>query len=63
MTSDQMEFGDVGKTQAQFHAMTNGTAADWVVISEAVVEFGRELPERILAHLRHSQWRFRLICR
>jgi predicted HD phosphohydrolase len=32
--------------------MTEGTAEDWARIAEASAEFGRALPERIIAHLK-----------
>ena len=37
--------------RAKFHAMTEGTPEDWGVIAAASVEFGRELPTRLIAHL------------
>ena len=38
--------------RAQFHAMTESTQADWMAVSEAGKPFARELPDRLLAHLR-----------
>ena len=38
--------------QAKFHAMVDGTPDDWAAISQASAEFGRALPERIVAHLK-----------
>jgi predicted HD phosphohydrolase len=35
-----------------FHAMMDGTAEDWAVIAGHAAEFGRALPQRILAHLK-----------
>jgi predicted HD phosphohydrolase len=40
------------EARAQFHAMVNGTADDWSKIASATREFGRELPDRVLAHLK-----------
>jgi predicted HD phosphohydrolase len=37
--------------RAQFHAMTDGTQADWAKIAMAAVPFNKELPNRVLAHL------------
>jgi predicted HD phosphohydrolase len=37
--------------RAQFHAMVDGTPQDWAIIAGASVEFGRELPTRLVAHL------------
>ena len=41
--------------QARFHAMTEGTPEDWRAIAMASVEFGRGLPDRLLAHLKLLQ--------
>lgn len=38
--------------RASFHAMTEGTAADWAIIGANSLEFTAALPDRILAHLR-----------
>ncbi|HEX7758494.1 MAG TPA: HD domain-containing protein [Caulobacteraceae bacterium] len=46
-----MADGDI-QPQARFHAMTQGTAADWMAISAAGAPYRRELPDRMLAHLR-----------
>lgn len=40
-----------GEDQAQFHAMTEGTAEDWGVISKHAAVFGKGLPQRLVAHL------------
>ncbi|MBI1407541.1 MAG: HD domain-containing protein [Caulobacter sp.] len=40
------------EARAKFHAMTEGTAEDWGIIAAASAEFGRKLPERIIAHLK-----------
>jgi predicted HD phosphohydrolase len=37
--------------QASFHAMTEGTPEDWQAIAAANQEFGKGLPDRLLAHL------------
>ena len=37
---------------AQFHAMTEGTAEDWAIISRSLEPFARELPTRVLSHLK-----------
>jgi predicted HD phosphohydrolase len=39
-------------TRARFHAMTEGTKEDWAIIASHAWAFTRDLPERILAHLR-----------
>ena len=41
--------------RAQFHAMTQGTQEDWAKIAIAAVGFNRELPDRVLAHLKMLQ--------
>ena len=41
--------------QAKFHAMTEGTPEDWRAIAMASAEFGRGLPDRLLAHLKLLQ--------
>jgi len=38
--------------RAKFHAMTEGTQEDWMAIVKAAGPFNRELPDRLLAHLR-----------
>ena len=38
--------------RAQFHAMVDGTQEDWMKIAAASVAFNRELPGRVLAHLK-----------
>ncbi|TVP89430.1 MAG: HD domain-containing protein [Pseudomonadaceae bacterium] len=38
--------------QAAFTAMQEGTAEDWQIISTHFREFARELPDRILSHLK-----------
>ena len=38
--------------QAKFHAMTEGTQEDWMAIVRGNGPFTRELPDRMLAHLR-----------
>lgn len=38
--------------RAQFHAMMNGTQEDWAKIAVASQGFNRELPNRVLAHLK-----------
>lgn len=37
---------------ATFHAMAEGTADDWAAIARASAPFARELPDRLLAHLK-----------
>jgi predicted HD phosphohydrolase len=39
------------EARASFHAMTEGTAEDWQAIAKASAEFGKALPDRLLAHL------------
>jgi predicted HD phosphohydrolase len=46
-----MADGDT-QPQAQFHAMTQGTQADWMAIGAAGAPYRQELPDRMLAHLR-----------
>jgi predicted HD phosphohydrolase len=38
--------------RAQFHAMTEGTQEDWAKIFVAAQDFNRELPNRVLGHLK-----------
>jgi len=38
--------------RAQFHAMTGGTQEDWAKIAVAAMSFNKDLPSRVLAHLR-----------
>ena len=38
--------------RAQFTAMANGTQEDWSKIAQASVGFNRDLPNRVLAHLK-----------
>src|SRR5205085_11611510 len=38
--------------RAQFHAMVEGTREDWTRIATAAQGFNRELPDRVLAHLK-----------
>ncbi|HUO90060.1 MAG TPA: HD domain-containing protein [Rhizomicrobium sp.] len=38
--------------RAQFRAMSEGTQEDWMKIAAASVAFNRELPNRVLAHLK-----------
>lgn len=45
------DFQPRAQERAKFHAMIDGTPEDWSVIAEASVEFGRELPTRLIAHL------------
>ena len=37
--------------RAKFHAMVDGTAEDWGIIANASMEFGRDLPKRLVDHL------------
>jgi predicted HD phosphohydrolase len=37
--------------RAKFHAMVDGTPEDWGIIAGASIEFGRELPTRLISHL------------
>jgi predicted HD phosphohydrolase len=43
------------EARAKFHAMTEGTAEDWAIIAKASTEFGRDLPTRLIAHLKLLQ--------
>ena len=38
--------------RAAFHAMTEGTKADWDIIASVAAEFDQALPDRALDHLR-----------
>lgn len=38
--------------RAQFHAMAEGTQEDWMKIAAAAAGFNRELPSRVIAHLK-----------
>lgn len=38
--------------RAKFHAMIDGDQADWTIIGRATNEFGRQLPERVITHLK-----------
>jgi predicted HD phosphohydrolase len=38
--------------RAQFHAMAQGTQEDWMKIASASAEFNRDLPNRVLTHLK-----------
>ncbi len=40
------------RARAGFRAMTQGTKEDWTVIAGHAAAFNRELPDRVLAHLR-----------
>ena len=42
----------VDAPRAKFHAMEEGTQEDWQVIGAALGEFGPQLPDRVLAHMR-----------
>ena len=37
--------------RAKFHAMVDGTAEDWGIIANASMEFGRDLPKRLISHM------------
>src|SRR4051812_19495002 len=39
------------EARAQFHAMTESTQDDWMIISKAAMHFSSELPQRLEAHL------------
>lgn len=42
----------MGEQRATFHAMQEGTAEDWNIISSHFKSFAGELPDRIMAHLK-----------
>ena len=44
--------GAMAMTKANFHAMTEGTQADWAAIGAAAAPFTRALPDRLLASLK-----------
>jgi len=37
---------------AKFHAMTEGTAEDWAIIGKSMAPFVKDLPNRVLSHLK-----------
>lgn len=41
--------------RAKFHAMVDGTPQDWAIIANASSEFGRDLPKRLVSHLKLLQ--------
>ena len=41
--------------RAQFHAMSESTAEDWAKIQAATIRFNRELPKRVIAHLKQLE--------
>jgi hypothetical protein len=41
--------------RAKFHAMVDGTPQDWAIIANASMEFGRDLPWRLISHLKLLQ--------
>jgi len=43
---------ETANARATFTSMEHGTVEDWAAISTSFVEFSRQLPERVLAHLR-----------
>ena len=38
--------------RAQFHAMAQGTQEDWTKIVSQMIPFNRDLPNRVIAHLK-----------
>lgn len=44
--------GHSDEARAKFHAMIDGDQADWTIIGRATNEFGKKLPERVIAHLK-----------
>jgi len=40
------------ESRAQFTAMTEGTAEDWKIISDHYREFSKDLPNRVIEHLK-----------
>jgi predicted HD phosphohydrolase len=44
--------GHSEEARAKFHAMVEGDRDDWMIIGRATNEFGKKLPERVIAHLR-----------
>jgi predicted HD phosphohydrolase len=47
-----MADGESQMERAKFHAMEDGTQEDWKIINKAVLPFIKELPDRVLAHLK-----------
>lgn len=41
-----------GEARAKFHAMSEGTREDWMIIGKASQEFSLGLPSRVLTHLK-----------
>lgn len=47
-----MSDGDMGQDRAQFTAMTEGTQEDWMTIAGHFRDFAKDLPARVLTHLK-----------
>ncbi len=43
---------DATHARAQYHAMSEGTAEDWAIIAREMGAFAKDLPNRIVAHLK-----------
>jgi predicted HD phosphohydrolase len=41
----------MSEDRAKFHAMTEGTQQDWMIIASNALAFHQKLPDRVLAHL------------
>ena len=54
MADGEVKTGEM-EAKAQFHAMTEGTPDDWAAIAKASAGFARELPDRLIAHLKLLQ--------
>jgi predicted HD phosphohydrolase len=50
-----MAVQDVRDNRAQFHAMTEGTYDDWQLIGNELQHFAKQLPDRLVAHLKLLQ--------
>jgi predicted HD phosphohydrolase len=51
MADGEAKAGEM-EAKATFHAMTEGTPADWAAIAQSSAAFARELPDRLIAHLK-----------
>jgi predicted HD phosphohydrolase len=47
-----MTMAEITNPRAQFHAMTESTRDDWQLIGGELKRFARQLPDRLIAHLK-----------
>jgi predicted HD phosphohydrolase len=50
--TSQPEVRRAGEARAKFHAMVEGSPEDWAIIGKAHAAYSRDLPNRVLAHLK-----------